>query len=218
MKDSNELTQQVAQEAVQSSSKSPTEAGSQKRKEAIGDTINQIFGLFQLNYHNQFFAAYPSAEDQILTKKLWLESLSRFTPQQILQGAKAAIEQCEYLPNLHRMMQLCQNQGPGGALPGAHDAYLEACNAPAPKVAFNWSHPAIYHAAVQTGWYVLGNEVERKAFPLFEKNYQDVCQRVLAGEQLVVEAPELLEEQPGEPLSKEKSQERLAQLKELLDY
>ncbi|UTW46694.1 hypothetical protein KFE80_10330 [bacterium SCSIO 12696] len=172
--------------------------------------------MFQLNYHNQFFSAFPDQQDQDFTKKLWLESLGKFTPQQILQAAKAAIEQCEYLPNLHRMIQLCQQQGPGGALPSAHDAYVEACNAPTPKATYRWSHPAVYHAALETGWYVLGNEVERKAFPLFEKNYQDICQRVLSGEKLVVEAPELLEEKPAEPLSKAESRERVAELKELL--
>ena len=181
------------------------------------DAINQTFTLFQLNYHNQFFSAFPDQQDQDFTKKLWLESLGKFTPQQILQGAKAAIEQCEYLPNLHRMMQLCQSQGPGGTLPSAHDAYVEACHAPKPKAAFNWSHPAVYHAALQTGWYVISNEVERKAFPLFEKAYREVCQRVLDGEQLVIDAPELLEEQPAKPLSKEESRERVAELKDLLN-
>ncbi|MCV6604533.1 MAG: replication protein P [Porticoccaceae bacterium] len=180
------------------------------------DAINQTFTLFQLNYHNQFFSAFPDQQDQDFTKKLWLESLGKFTSPQILQAAKAAIEQCEYLPNLHRMIQLCQNQGPGGALPSAHDAYVEACHASSPKAAFNWSHPAVYHAAVETGWHTLSSEMERKAFPLFEKSYQAICQRVLSGEQLTVEAPAQLEEQPGKPLSREESRNRAAELKKLL--
>ena len=176
----------------------------------------KIGGAPKLPVGDHYFPMAVTWGTPIFTKKLWLESLARFTSQQILQGAKAAIEQCEYLPNLHRMMQLCQAQGPGGDLPSAHDAYLEACNAHSPKAAYPWSHPAVYHAAAQTGWYALAGEMEHKLFPLFEKNYLLVCQRVLDGEKLVVEMPELLEEIPAEPLSKQENQERVSALKDLL--
>lgn len=176
-----------------------------------------MFTLFRLNYHNQYYSAYPDTEQLNQNKKLWLDSLSKYAPEQILRAAKVAIEECEYLPNLHRMNELCRTQGPGGDLPSAHDAYLEACNAPSPKAAYNWSHAAVYHAALESSWYMLMNETENKAFPIFEKKYRDICNRVLAGEEFVVEPPQLLEDQPKPALSREENKAKAAELKKLFD-
>ncbi|NCF19406.1 MAG: hypothetical protein GWP63_14275, partial [Haliea sp.] len=57
-----------------------------------------MFALFRLNYHNQYYAAFPDAEQLKQIKKLWLESLADYPVEQILKGAKHAIEHSEYLP------------------------------------------------------------------------------------------------------------------------
>ena len=175
-----------------------------------------MFALFRLNYHNQYYSAYPGTDELNQNKRLWLESLARFSPEQILRAAKHAIEECEYLPNLHRMIELCREQGPGGGLPSARDAYLEACHAPSPKAAHNWTHPAVYHAGLQSGWYLLANEAEKVALPVFEKKYRDICKRVLAGAELTVAAPPMLEEKAAPPLSAKQNRARLKALKKLL--
>lgn len=174
-----------------------------------------MFALFRLNYHNQYYSAYPGTKELNQNKRLWLESLARFSQEQILRAAKQAIEECEYLPNLHRMIELCRKQGPGAGLPSVRDAYLEACNATSPKAAYNWSHPAVYHAGVQSGWYLLANEVEKIAFPVFEKKYRDICQRVLAGEKLTIDTQPLLEEKAAQPLSAKQNRVRIKALKKL---
>ncbi|WIO74481.1 replication protein P [Porticoccaceae bacterium LTM1] len=216
MKQGNDLIHQAVQELENSSTTSATAAG-QVDRDTLIDTINQVFTLFRLNYHNQYYSAYPDTEQLNQNKKLWLDSLSKYAPEQILRAAKVAIEECEYLPNLHRMNELCRAQGPGKGLPSARDAYQEACNAPSPKAAYAWSHPAVYHAALDSGWYLLANEIESKAFPVFEKKYREVCNRVLAGEELIVEPPALLEEKPSTPLPKSESKKKLADIKKLLD-
>ena len=71
------------------------------------EAINQVFALFRLNYHNQYYAAYPDAEQVKQIKKLWLESLTKYPVAVILQGAKQAIEHSDYLPTLSRMHQFC---------------------------------------------------------------------------------------------------------------
>ncbi len=60
--------------------------------EAHVEALNQVFALFRLNYHNQYYAAFPDAEQLRQIKKLWLESLSDYPVEQILKGAKHAIE------------------------------------------------------------------------------------------------------------------------------
>ena len=67
-----------------------------------------MFALFRLNYHNQYYAAYPDAEQLNQIKKLWLESLQDYPVEQILKGAKHALEHSEYLPTLNRMLECCR--------------------------------------------------------------------------------------------------------------
>ena len=171
-----------------------------------------MFALFRLNYHNQYYAAYPDAEQLNQIKKLWLESLQDYPVEQLLKGAKHAIENSEYLPTLNRMLECCQQGLADIGLPAAHDAYLEACNAPSPKSAQTWSHAAVYLAGRDSDWFFLANNAERATWPVFRDHYQQYCAAVMRGEKLAIPAPEALESQPTEPLS---ADEKLAELKRL---
>ena len=216
MPDSRDLIQQVAQGIEASRTTSPTPPGQTEQRnhasEEHVEAINQVFALFRLNYHNQYYAAFPDAEQLKQIKKLWLESLSDYPVEQILKGARHAIEHSEYLPTLNRMHECCQQGLADIGLPAAHDAYLEACQAPSPKSAQPWSHPAVYLAGRDSDWFFLANNSERVTWPVFREHYQQYCARVLRGDSLEVPAPEALERQPGEPLSAE---EQLAELEEL---
>ncbi|MEP0203723.1 MAG: replication protein P [Halioglobus sp.] len=217
MADNKDLIQQVARGIEVSQTTSATPPGQTERShnttgESHVEAINQVFALFRLNYHNQYYAAYPDAEQLAQIKKLWLESLRDYHVEQILKGAKHAIEHSEYLPTLHRMHECCQHGLGELGLPTAHDAYMEACKAPSPKSAQNWSHPAVYLAGRDSDWFFLANNQERQTWPVFRDHYQGYCARVLQGESLVVPAPESLEKKVDKPMTKE---EQLAALKNL---
>jgi len=171
-----------------------------------------VFALFRLNYHNQYYAAYPDNTQVNQIKKLWLESLADYPVEQILRGARHAIENSEYLPTLNRMHECCQQGLSEFGLPTAHDAYVEACNAPSPKSAQAWSHPAVYLAGRDSDWFFLANNTERTTWPVFREHYQGYCSRVMRGDSLEIPAPEALEQAPVAPLSKS---EQLAELKKL---
>lgn len=185
----------------------------QPPREDYVEAINQIFALFRLNYHNQYYSAYPDAEQVKQVKKLWLESLSKFPVRILLQGAKSAIEKSEYLPTLSRMHEQCLAQLSESGLPNAHQAYLQACQAPSPKASQSWSHPIVYLAGRDTGWFILANEPETKAFKAFEQHYQKYLERVLQGESFEAPALPAPEPQAPEPLNKEAQLELLAKLK-----
>jgi Replication protein P len=222
MPDSQDLIQQVARGIEASRTTSPTPRGqtdadrqAERRKvppEARIEAINQVFALFRLNYHNQYYAAYPDAEQLKQIKKLWLDSLADYPIEQILKGAKHAIEHSEYLPTLNRMLECCQQGLADLGLPTAHDAYLEACRAPAPRSAQAWSHPAVYLAGRDSDWFFLANNTERTSWPIFREHYQRYCTRVLRGEKLKMPAVTQLEHHKASPLS---PQDQLAQLKKL---
>lgn len=173
-----------------------------------------MFALFRLNYHNQYYAAFPDATQLNQIKKLWLESLADFPVEQILNGAKHAIEHSEYLPTLNRMLECCQEGLGEFGLPGARDAFVEACQAASPKSAQKWSHPAVYLAGKDSDWFFLANNVERITWPVFRDRYQRYCAAVLRGDTLEIPAPEALEKKPAEPLSAEEQLSALKKLRE----
>lgn len=149
------------------------------------DAINQVFGLFRINFHNQYYKAFPDADTLNPVKKLWLESLQRFSSETILLGAKRIIESSEYLPTLNKMISTCDTLSGDGA-PDAHSAYLEACRASSPKHAHAWSHPAIYHAGKASDWYFLATTTEKTAFPIFRNHYKRLVDEMQGGAHLLI--------------------------------
>jgi hypothetical protein len=230
MQDSNQLIQQVAQGIEALSKTSPTAAGpsdqpgnaqSHERRtpptSAHIDALNEIFALFRINYHNQYYKAYSDTQVLSQIKKLWLESLSQFAPATILRGARKVIEESEFLPTLNRMMRACQGDPEKFGLLDAHKAYVEACRAPSPKAAYHWSHPAIYHAGCAADWFFLATNSEKVAFPIFERHYLKLCERVMNGEQLPAPNIPALPQTIETPLSKEENQKRMEALRKQLD-
>ena len=149
-------------------------------------------------------------------KKLWLESLLRFTPEAILQGARRAIETSEYLPTLNRMLRCCEGEPAAHGLPDAHSAYVEACRAPSPKADYRWSHPAVYYAGRESDWFFLASSPEKQAFAVFERHYRRLCEQVIGGEALPPPSHQALPQTVETPLSKAENRERLQALRRQL--
>ena len=219
MKDSNPLLEQGAQKIVQSQNNSPTEAGPHKaqlhpeQKDQLIDTINQSFELLRLNYHHLYFSAYSEIDALNSAKRLWLESLTPFEPEAILQAVHRLIKESDYLPTISRVIKVCLELSHGQSLPDARSAYIEACNASSPKRNFPWSHRAVYYAGKKTDWHFLASSDEKIAFPIFKNHYETLCQKVVSGEVLPEVMPLSLPDKTIEPLSKEENSERLAQLR-----
>lgn len=193
----------------------PTESRAKPAPELI-DAINQVFSLFSLNYHNQYYAAFKDTEKEVQAKRLWLDGLRGFEPEVILKAAKSVIINNDYLPTLHAMLEQCHRKT-GTTLPDAHAAYVEACRAPNPKASADWSHPAVYHAGKRSDWYFLATTSEATAFPIFRRHYKEICQRVRDGEQLPEPNYLALPEETETGLSKQQNLEKLNQLRKDLD-
>ena len=86
MPDTRDLVTRVGREIEASSKTSATPPGQTKEqadrqanpasREAHVEAINQVFALFRLNYHNQYYAAFPDAQQLNQIKKLWLDALA----------------------------------------------------------------------------------------------------------------------------------------------
>lgn len=177
------------------------------------DAINQIFAEFELAYHNQYYKAYGDADHLIMVKKYWLECLRDFQPRHLVAAARRLVKSQEYLPTISAVIRACESGHDLFGLPSVRDAYIEACRAPAPKSAYAWSHPAVYHAGKATDWFQLATEPEDKIFPLFSYYYRQFCDRVMHGETLETPVPPALPKKISKPLSYEEREHELQTLR-----
>lgn len=192
-------------------------ARADKNRDALIDAINQAFTLFRINFHNQYYKAY-SDDSALLSqaKKLWFESLKNYDASVVLKATKKIIEESEFLPTLHQMLSRCA-QARSNA-PSAHQAYIEACRAPSPKVEQKWSHPAVYEAGKRADWFFLSTTAEQYAFPVFKNHYQDLLSSLDAGTALEHPAiPDQRAKTTEKKVSKKEGLSRLTNLKQSLD-
>lgn len=180
------------------------------------DAINAMFTKFQLAYHNQFHKAFANDEQITMAKQLWLNNLADLSADRIVAGTKRAIRESEFLPTPHTIRKFCDPKPQELGLPDAHQAYLEACRAASPKNQQHWSHPAVYLAGKASDWFFLASNAEAKAFPVFKRNYEILCERVLQGEQLDTPVPVAIPETLSQPLSNEERKQRLQAMREQL--
>jgi len=112
--------------------------------------------------------------------------------------------------------ELCRLSPADFGLPDAVTAMREACNAPYPKDAQRWSHPAVYLAGCEVGWFDMHNKTERELLPIFEHAYTILTRRAMNGEQLTLPVPKALPAQVHVPATPEQAQAHLSRLKGLL--
>ena len=184
--------------------------------EPLVDAINRIFALFRLNYHNQYYAAFQDEDQLRQIKRLWRDSLSEYPIDLLFLGAKRAIEFSEYLPTLHQMLVSCQECIGSLGLPLARDAFFEACQASSPKAAQNWSHPAVYFAGRDTGWFFLANNPEKETWPVFEENFSIYIRKVFLGDKLAIPASDKDQPQKSNHLTKAQKKNELKRLRKKL--
>lgn len=180
------------------------------------DAINTLFTEFEVAFPNLYHRAYPTDTSLRLAKQLWLNSLRRFSPSAILRAAQKAIESSDYIPTIRTLLRFCEGDRSAYGLPEPRNAYIEACLKPEPKALQAWSHPAVYHAGRESGWFFLANTIEPEAFPVFERNYLILCERVVAGELLDLPIPKAIPQDIPERLSNEERKQRLATMRKAL--
>ena len=148
------------------------------------DAINALFTLLEDGYPLKFRRAFPTNEDVMRAKRVWKNSLQEFSPRRILLAGKKALDTSKFFPDLSDIRELCKLRYDEMGLKEPLQAYYEACYAPEQTRDYHWSHIAVFLAARETGWFMLRSEEQRVVFPVFERNYEILCNRVLEGENL----------------------------------
>ena len=212
-----------AKRQLASSKNTPTAAGQKASeqplpdREAVVDAINQMFAEFELVYHNQYNKAFPTEEKLGYAKKLWFSNLCHIPPQRITSACHRAIRESEFLPTIKGILKYCEPDNHELGLPDSHSAYLEACRAPQPKIEYQWSHPAVYHAGRASDWFYLASTAEHTAYPVFRRHYDDICQRVKSGETLTIPSQKAIPKTISKPLSPAEQRERMQKMRDELN-
>lgn len=215
---SNDKIQKTGSEIEVSSKRWQIEVGHLNKDPDLIDAINEIFAMFQVNYHNQYYSAFgDSSESENLAKKLWLAKLNEFNSNILYKAAEKIITESEYLPTLNKMIQACVYFKLPRQLPTPHEAYHEACIKESPKNIQTWSHPIVYLAGKDTGWLRMHSETDAKVFPVFSKVFQKYCKRLVNGEKFSIDA----DPQPAKIIkktaSKKFNQKQLEELTTILE-
>jgi hypothetical protein len=145
--------------------------------------------------------------------KTWTEGLADLPDVAIRFGLEQAKDFTGFF-TLPAFRELCRVSPQALGLPSAKHAYIEACNKSLPWERQTWSHPAVFYAARETGRFELHSFTEREAFPLFKANYEIMCNRVMAGDEMTLNVKKMLPESVPAPLSLEENKARARALME----
>ncbi len=160
-------------------------------------------------YGHRWTSAFGATDDST-----WLRGLRGLTPAQVGRGlSRCATHRADgWPPTLPEFRALCTPMAEDLGLPTPDAAYREAALADKDH---RWSHPVVYAAAQATGLFELRTLPESKSRPLFERAYEIVTRRVLAGEQFDVPIPQALAKLPV-PARPETASAALAAMRETL--
>ena len=172
----------------------PSDQQTPEQKQQYRYAINGLFTLLEDAYPLKFKRAFPTDDDLSRAKRVWYQSLKEFSPRRIMQAGQKALDTTKFFPDLGDIRELCRLRYDEMGLKEPLQAYYEACYAPELRRDYRWSHIAVYLAAKQTGWMTLRSEEQRVAMPIFERNYNIICNRVLDGEDLEAEILKGLED------------------------
>lgn len=108
--------------------------------------------------------------------------------------------------------ELCRVTPADFGLPEAKAAMFEACMA---RDGHQWSHPAVYHAAMSIGTFDLKSKTEKELWPQWDYAYSQVVRRIMDGEDLSIPVPKALPEKVFVPADDAKAAESLGKLKSM---
>ena len=157
-KDAAALAQAIVQKTEVSTTTSPTPAGPTDASEPPTqqgiEAINQVFGLFRLNYHNQYYARGLTPSRSSRSNGSGLRRSMPIPPPSILRAAQHAIETSDYLPTLNRMIDACRHGMSDLGLPVALRRLSRGLPRAVTQNRAAWRHPAVYLAgATVTGFF-----------------------------------------------------------------
>lgn len=155
--------------------------------------VNELFQSLQIAYP-AWTHTFKTQNELALAKKSWVKTFMECgicTEEQIRLGMKRArADKSDFFPSAGKFVSWCKPTPEELGLPSESDAYREAALNSHNPIGHQWSHPAVYFAGKETGWFFLKSEPQRDTQPAFNRVYEDICKRVMRGDVFVVPAPD----------------------------
>ncbi len=156
--------------------------------------VNMLFARFKAIYTHKFASAYATTEEVKLAKREWAIALKGFQEPLLAYAVERTKERYAWPPTISEFLAVIQTAYKAYGLPEPRQAYLEACSCRHNPREKHWTHPAVYFAGSETGWHALSTEEERTTWPLFEKHYTRLVDKVINGEKLIIPKPIMIED------------------------
>ncbi len=141
-------------------------------------------------YGHRWTGSFGVSADQT---HAWAATLGGLRGAQIAVGLSALAETQDpqlkrWPPAAPEFRAMCENRDPEAfGLPAEGAAYHEACKRAHPaggSIDAPWSHPAVCHAALETGFHCLLSSKADVSRKLFARNYEAACRMVMDGQAL----------------------------------
>lgn len=155
--------------------------------------INMIFTRFMAIYGHKFKSCFETEDEIRIAKREWALSLRGYGERELVAAVNRCKETLAWMPTISEFLAILRDIGGDFGLPGTRDAYTEACLHAEHPQAHRWSHPAVYLAGRNTGWFELRSEDEAQVLPRFSYQYEVLCRRVRQGETLEIPVAQALE-------------------------
>jgi hypothetical protein len=150
------------------------------------EIVNKIFKAFAAIFP-AFKQAWPTSDILAAAKEQYIKALIENNISDI-NHIKIGIKKARncgsvFVLSPGQFIAWCKPTPEDYGLPGIEEAYKEACrNAHPSQTSKSWSHDAIKHAAIQTGYFELRTMPAAQTKPLFVRNYEISMRQFMDGE------------------------------------
>ena len=151
-----------------------------------------IFARFMAIYGHKFKSCFETQDEIRIAKREWALSIRGYPEAQLVAAIDRCKETLAWMPTISEFLKILSELDGGDGVPAVREAYLEACRFADRPSLHHWSHPVVYHAGRETGWFRLRSEEESVVLPVFQYHYDLSARRFRAGEALDTPQPQPL--------------------------
>ncbi len=135
-------------------------------------------------YGHKFKSCFETENEIRLAKREWALSLEGYSEAALVAAVNQCKESLAWMPSISEFLAILRELHGDFGLPSVADAYYEACLKAQEPASHQWTHPAVYWAGREVGWFRLRSEEASQVQPAFHYAYEQLCQRVRKGESI----------------------------------
>lgn len=154
--------------------------------------VNMVFTRFKSIYGHKFESTYGDSASLDLARREWAYCIQGYSEPQLARALHESKLKYAWPPAIAEFVALLRPSPEELGLPSTLQAYHEACRCRQDPRTFAWTHPIIFHATQAVSLWRIQHSSEKDVWPLFEKEYNSLLDRMYKGEQFTIpDLPEI---------------------------